>query len=235
MKKLNFILSVLILFISSNIYSQTIDTRPAYTFSFEANGSPNAGLNYIYQYTDVKGSAFINDNWEIANVVLNSGYVFKSVKIKMDAQQNKFIFNRNDSSFELPDNVKSVIIFPNTNDATQKIIYNKGIQINAQVNANKFIQVIAEGKISLYKYFKKDIEEYNEYGNATNFKRFVDMQQYYIYMNGEYNAINISKKNFDKTLKAKNATLDAFIKQKDLSGKDEKEWVLAINYYNSLP
>jgi len=230
MKKFFFFFSFSLLVIKLNC--QSSDTRPAYSLGFNVSG-PNAVLNYIYQFQDVKGTAFWDEDWQTANVVLNSGYIFKAVRIKLDAYNNKFIFNRNDSSFELPDNVKAVIVFPAMGDTSKKIIYQKGIQINALINANKFVQVLAEGKTALYKYVKKDIENYTEYGNANNFQRFVELQQYYFFDNGQYFTTTISKKNFEKLLKGKSAALDNFIKQKSLSGKEEKDWVESIDYYNN--
>lgn len=218
---------LLVIVFSFQAKAQSTDTRPG-------TDRVSGGLLYIYQYTEIQGTAFLNDQWQTARIILDNGGEVKSAQLKFDTYSNKFIFLRNDSSFELSSKIKAVIFYPDKNDTTNKMIFKQNFAINGQINVNKYIQVLAEGKISLLKVYVKDIEEYTEYGNANKFKRFNDREQYFIYENGQYNSVNISKKNFEKLLKGKSAELDNFIKQKDLSGKEEKDWVDAIEYYDRL-
>ena len=84
------------------------------------------------------------------------------------------------------------------------------------------------------KYVAKDIEEYNEYGNANKLQRYKDIEQYYFFENNQFVSVNINKKNLETTLQTKWPQIEAFMKQNNLSGKDEKSWIAAIGYYNTL-
>jgi hypothetical protein len=211
------------------LQAQSSDTRPAYTVGPSANG-PSYSLNYVYQNVNIKGSPFLNEQWQLGNLISKNGSIFKSVNIKFDIYNQKFIFNRNDSSFEVPDAINEVIIYPNPKDTLIKAIYQKGHIPN---NQNAFVQVFVEGKFALYKYVKKDIQEYTEYGNATKFQQYADIEQFYYIENGKMENVNISKKNFEKYLKGKTIPLDSFIKEKSLSGKALNDWMEAIQFLNA--
>lgn len=219
----------LIILSSFQLKAQSNDTRPAYTIGSSING-PSLSLNYIYQNVNVKGTPFLNDSWQLANLVSKNGFIYKFINVKFDIYNQKFIFNRNDSLFEIPDEIKEVIVYFNPNDTLNKVIFKKRPKLN---NENSFAQVFVDGKFALYKFIKKDIQEYTEYGNATKFQQFVDVEQYYFSENEKMAIVNISKKSFEKYFKQKDVQLDSFIKEKSLSGKSLDEWIDAINFLNS--
>ena len=96
------------------------------------------------------------------------------------------------------------------------------------------MQALAEGKVIFLKYSKKDMEEYNEYGDATKYKRFTERNQYYVYSNGTYKTTTLSKKNLQDILSDKWNDVTQYMNQHGLNGKDEKSWKQAIVYYNGL-
>ena len=225
------IFSIVTIFIISStlLNAQTSDTRPAYVVGSSING-PSLSLNYIYQNVNIKGSPFLNNQWQLANLVSKNGTIYKLINVKFDVYNQKFIFNRNDSLFEIPDFISEVRISANPNDTLSKVIFKKGA---LQSNQNAFLQLLVEGKYSLLKYVKKEIEEITEYGTATKVQQYVDIEQYYFSDNGIITLTSISKKNFDKFLKQKSLQLDSYIKEKSLSGKELKDWVSAITFLNS--
>ena len=151
-----------------------------------------------------------------------------------DAFNNKFVFNRHDTTFELTPAATAIYFSDDNNADAAKAVFKKGYAINPRINKNKFVQVLAEGKASLMKYVAKDIEEYNEYGNANKLQRYKDIEQYYFFENNQFVSVNINKKNLETTLQTKWPQIEAFMKQNNLSGKDEKSWIAAIGYYNTL-
>jgi len=206
----------------------------AQTVEHEMIDKINGNLNYIYQVEQINGHPFVKDKWMDASITANNGYVFKHIITKIDSYKNKVIFNRNDTAFELGPMVASVCFFPDPADTTKKMMFKKGYEVSAFIHADKYLEVLAEGKISLLKDYHKELEEYTEYGNATKLKRYRDVEQYYVGRDGQYSGMGLSKKNLENVLQAKWAQVDAFLKQKEFSGKDEKSWTAAFTYYNSL-
>ncbi len=216
---------IILLFITLNVFSQTERQQ----------WDPVTGNLLFYHQTEkIEGSPFLKDKWIDASVKVENGYVFKHVSLKLDIYNSVFVFNRNDTAYELGNYVVEVQFSPNYPDTTQKLIFRKGFSINNSINNSKFLQVLVEGKITLLKYYQKETEEYTEYGNAVKFKRFNDKETYYTLKDGEYKLLSLSKKNLENLLQTQYGKIDAFLKGKDLSGKDENGWIAALNYSNSL-
>lgn len=194
--------------------------------------SPATGeLLYIYQYEDVKGSAFLFDKWLQGTVILNNHAIYKNVKLKFDVSNNEFVFNRNDSSFILGPEAIEVRLFQNKDDS---FVFKKGYDISNSIQPSKYLQVMTEGKLTFLKFLEKSVEEYKEYGDATKYKRFAEINNYYLYKDGKADGIRISKKALQSLLSDKWDKVSQYLSQNNLSGKDEKSVIAAIRYYNSL-
>jgi hypothetical protein len=194
----------------------------------------NGNFIYISQYVDIRGSQFLYDKWLKGKVSLNNGYLFSDLQLKFDIYANKFVLNKNDTAFEISSAVHRVWMFPKGFDTSEVLLFENGFQINPKVNASIYLQVLAEGKITVLKYINKYLEDYNEYGNANVLKRFNDFDQYFIYKNGQYQNIKLSKKDLEDIVQDKWTEVSSFLIKNNLSGKDEKSWTKSIQYYNSL-
>jgi hypothetical protein len=60
------------------------------------------------------------------------------------------------------------------------------------------------------------------------------MYEYYIYKGSKSDPIRITKKELETLLSDKWDKVSQYMSQNNLSGKDEKSFAAAINYYNSL-
>lgn len=197
------------------------------------NDQENGNLLYIAQYTDIKGSPFLFDEWMKAELILKNNSRIKDVQLKFDNYLNKFIINKNDTAYEISPSIKEIRFYP-SGDTLSAIVFKNGFSINDNIKANSYLQVLSEGKITLLKYSKKDMEEYTEYGDATKYKRFVERSLYFIYSNGSYRLVTLSKKNLQEISSEKWNEVSQYMNQHGLNGKDEKSWKQAIDYYNAL-
>jgi len=194
----------------------------------------NGNLVYIPQATQVHGSPFLSDDWTKAIITTVSGTVFKNTLLKFEVYSNKFIFKKDDAAYELGPTVASIVLFPNEDDTTKKMVFKKGFSINNQITPGKFVQVLAEGNTSLLKFYKMETEDYTEYGDATKYQRFKESEQYFVLNNNQYTPTTINKKNLESLLQPKWAQMEPWLKKNNVTGKDEKGWVAALAYYNSL-
>ena len=196
------------------------------------NEQVTGNLLYIYEYTDIQGSPFLYDDWNDGVIVINESQLTHAM-LKFDTYSNKFVVNKNDTSYEISPNINEVRLFLN-NDTSNTRIYRKGYNINMRLNPKVYLQVMAEGKLTLLKYSYKDMEEYTEYGSAVKIKRFREGQQYFILKDGQYSSTTLTKKNLQDALTDKWAAVSDFLSKKGLNGKDEKSWTAAFRFYNSL-
>jgi hypothetical protein len=227
---MKYLLFILTIFVCSAV------TTMAQTIEHQVIDRQNSGegLTYIFQNTEVKGTQFLKDTWMDANITNGSGYTFRHQSVKFDSYNNKMVYNRHDTAFELASGSYTVAIYPDPSDTSNKMLFKNGYTINGKIGPDKYVQVLAEGKTSLVKYIFKETEEYNEYGNASKFKRYKDMQQYYVAANNQFTPVTISKKNFEAFFQPKWAKMEPFLKQHNISGKDESGWAQALAYYNTL-
>jgi hypothetical protein len=223
-KLLLFSISILCLY---NSYSQQ-DEKVNRRINDQATGN----LLYIYEYTDIQGSPFLFEEWYDGTIIINEQQL-NHVSLKFDNYSNKFVVNRNDTSYEISRAVNEVHLFRN-NDTAKSLTFKKGYNINMRLNPNVFLQVLAEGKLTLLKYTYKDLEENAEYGSAIKIKRFREGQQYFILKEGKYLSSTITKKNLQDALSDKWIAVSGFLSKNGLNGKDEKSWAAAFRFYNSL-
>ncbi len=192
-------------------------------------------VTYFFQAENLQGSQFLKDNWTYGEAIAKNGVIFKNVRFKFDTYNNKFIFNLHDTSFEIGPEIVCVHLYPKREDTSKQLIFKNGYYISAHLGGDKFFQVLAEGNISLLKLYQKDAEEFTEYGNATKFKRLRDSETFYLLeKGGRSNPIVLNRKNLETFLEPKWKQLEPFLKQNNISGKDEAGWASAIAYYNSL-
>lgn len=194
----------------------------------------NGYLTYTIQYEQIKGSQFLFDDWKKATIISNKGYAFDNVELKFDMYINRFVLNKNDTAYLVNENTRSIILFPDNDDTTAKMIFENGFVSPGNFTEKNYLQILVKGDVTLLKYYHLDMIEYTEYNDPVKYKRFVPVKEYFILKNGTTEKIILNKKKFNEFLQSKKAAIDPFIKQKNLSGKDEKDWIAAINYYNSI-
>ena len=191
-------------------------------------------MQYIYTLTEVDGFPFLKDDWTKAYALTADGYRFPKMDVKFDIYNGKFIYNKNDTAFEFTPQVTVIQMMPNEKDTTNKQVFARGFAINNSLNKDKFVQVLAEGKTSLLKAYKKEIEDYDVYGDAKKHQRYKATEQYYVLLNGQYIQAKLTKKDLESIFLSKTAEIDAFLQKNNLSGKDEKSWIATTNYFNTL-
>jgi hypothetical protein len=189
---------------------------------------------YTFQNEDIQGSPFLFEKWNKATIITNDKKAYSNEELKFDLYKNKFIFSRNNTIFELTPEASIVYLYTDKADTSTKMLFKKGYQINSFITTATFLQVLTEGKTTFLKFHKKNMEEFTEYADATKYKRFRVVEQYFMLQNAQFVQISLSKKNLETALQSKWAQVDTFMKQNNLSGKDEKSWIAAIGYYNTL-
>jgi hypothetical protein len=194
----------------------------------------SGNLLYVFQYVDVKGSPFLMDQWVTGRLDLDQRTYFDRVKLKFDVYNNSFILNRHDTAYQVSKAIREVRLYP-SDDTAAAMLFRNGYTLSARIGPAMYVQVLADGRISLLKYDKKEMQEYTEYGDATKYKRFEDASGYFILGSGAAKSITLSKKNLQETLGDRWPAVADYMTTNYLNGKDERSWAMAIKFYDSLP
>ena len=155
----------------------------------------------------------------------------RSFDLKFNVYDNSLFFNKDDESFELQDEIISFTLMPKEDPVTH-LIYKRGIS-GADLREHQYVQVLLEGKMSLYKLDVKQLSEMSEI-NAGIVKTFANTAKYYIGKNKDLQFVKINKTEILNALKDKQSQVEAFINDKKLSFRKDADVVEVLKYYNSL-
>jgi len=228
MKKINLTLFFSTLSILS--FSQTVDMTGRKFFDQIFDYSSNKEF-VASQYTDVKGSPYFSDL--NGKVFLNDQTWFDNLQLKFDQFNNSFIVNWHDTAFQISSAVKQVVLYPGS-DTLNGLVFRNGYAVNEKINKKIYLQVLEEGKISFLRYRKKEMNDYAEYGDATKYKRFEEVNRYFIFVDGDFKEITLTKKNLQDVLPDKWIQVSEYLVKYKVDPKTQDGWKLAIGYYNGL-
>ena len=182
---------------------------------------------------DAVGNPFLYDNWAVGKVLLYNNSFFDNVLLKFDVLRNKLFFNRNDTAYELLDDITAIKLKAPT-DEGDTVEFRK-IITGDKKESELFVQVLCKGKLPLYKQYFKRIEGENfTNGIVTKERKIVDYVYYWTIVNNVSTPVILNAHSLQELTADKTAEMQNFIRTKNINPKKEKQFAAAINYYNSL-
>ncbi|MBS1605028.1 MAG: hypothetical protein JST42_20360, partial [Bacteroidetes bacterium] len=157
------------------------------------------------------------------------------LQLKFDWYRNKFYANRHDTIYDLgATTVTRCILYPSPTDTTTSYIFSKTLPI-AGIPAGKFVQLLAEGSVTLARYRTVEIKDIHEDGILSTAKSFVGQNYYFLVRNGAQSTpVRLNKKTLEKEMADKWTQIAAYAKDKSISFNDEDGWTALVKYYNTL-
>jgi len=180
----------------------------------------------------VSGTPYFSEEWMKGTVTISGDLQFAGVYLKLDLYNNEVHYRDlkgNELVATTP--IKEIILF----DSSSQLVFNfiKGEYINAKSPGKDWYQLLVEGKASVFKKIKKQMNEEKPYGSATIERSVHTSFQYYALYNGTF--ILVRKfKDLPGVLNDKKDLVAEYIKANNLSGKTDDDYRIVINYYNSL-
>lgn len=183
-----------------------------------------------YKYSEIRGTPFLFDKWITGSVNIPQGR-YADLQLKYDVYENTLLFNRNDQSFEFQDPVLSFTLMPDPGDSSNYLYFTKGISATG-LKENQFVQVLTEGKISLYKSDIKLLSELNEINRGV-VQSFSKSSRYFALKNNSIELIKLNKNEILALVGDKEKEVSAFISKYKLSFKKEQDIIAIVDYYNT--
>jgi uncharacterized membrane protein YgaE (UPF0421/DUF939 family) len=144
---------------------------------------------------------------------------------------DKVIFKGDDGN--IMDFLEPVSTFEITDpDLSNTYNFTNGLPITDGLNASAFFQIIASGKISLYKRVYKKIIESKDYGSATANKSFDNHVAYYVLQSGNLSKISINKKSLIGLLPNKEKEITDYLKKEKTDFKKDSDLNKFFAYLN---
>ncbi len=87
-------------------------------------------------HANIEGSPFLFEEWRTGKITLRNNRFFENVQLKFDVYNNKFFYNKNDSLYEILDDVVEIRLKDNAHlqDTAYDMIFRNTIHIPNKLN-----------------------------------------------------------------------------------------------------
>lgn len=222
--KFLYCLFILLLFIAAKSASAQ--------FAENINGVP---MREISGYTNVEGSAFLNDQWAKGMVKMADGRTFKDVLLKYDQVKDELYFkDKKGDTLIFVDPVREFKVEYASGDDAHEKLFRNGYKNIPNSTENSFFEVVSDGTAQLLKRTTKSIAESKEYNSTTVVKRFDENVKYYIIVSEKVIPIKRDKKSILAALTNKQPQLENFMRTNNINLKNDEDLVKLMAYYSSL-
>jgi len=216
-------------------YAQKAKTSQLYTpgnqtFVLSMNGQ----AMLVNKYANlVSGSPYLEDAWQEGKLMIAENQAYIPLTFKLNLLDNTLHF-RDSTGRELITNrrVKDLVI---TNPNYGEMHFTQVDAIPDQTNSgsNVWVQVLVNGRASLYKYIRKQLVETRPYGSSSVEQRINDAEFYYMLLDGKMMRVKKVKEILD-AISDKKMELEQYVKTSKLPEKDPASFRQTIEFYNHL-
>lgn len=218
MKKTLTLNFLLLLFFSSNAQSTLQDPMTGKVFNPE-------------KYSGIRGTPLLFDKW-ISGTVITINGKYENLLLKFDVYSNTLLFNKDEEIYEFSEKVLQFVLKPKEKDSSVYLYFKNGLA-GADIKSYQYLQVLAEGKINLYKVHNKIVSEMSEI-NAGMIKTFTNSTNYYIQINNQVKYLKLNKNDVLELMKDKSDEVKLYMQEQYKNLKKENDLVDTIKYYNSI-
>ncbi len=181
------------------------------------------------EYTDLKGSPYLFDNWVKGAVQLGNGVVYKDIFLMYDQVDDAISFTYKSNSTQAQRFVDPVVRFTIGDKVFRRDLLAKG-----QPMPEEFFEVLVDGETKLLRRTSKKVLNEVNHAVATKQKSIYTVVSYYLTVSGKLVKLKNDKNSVLKALQKHQASIKSYIKDNNLDLKDEHDLEKLITYYNSL-
>jgi len=183
-------------------------------------GTPLTGQSY----TNVKGTPYLIETWELGTVTMASGKKFENVSMMFDQVANMVIFRDADGSSKAFSQPVASFFIKKDADVFN---FERGVD-------GVFYQKLVTGKSTLWKKNHKSLIDEKPYGSATVQRNILNNTSYYTGELTKLTKIKTDKKSILSLFGDKASEVEAYIKKNKLGTKEDFDLIRIFDYYNSL-
>jgi hypothetical protein len=189
-------------------------------FLQDINGQPM----FENTYSAIEGTPYLNPDWTRGTVKAKiNGKTYELAKTRYDAYKDELEYEENQKPYRFG---KEITEF--TSDGK---LFRSGFPALDNLSAQSFYHVIYEGKVALLKRYPTRIQSEKPYNSATEIKRFVKEDAFFLYKDKKLTRLEKDKKSLLEALGDKQAELEAFIKDQKLKLSKEEDILRLIEKY----
>lgn len=230
------VFSLLSLFVSIAVFSQRVidvtknNSAANGSLFYAVGGEPMNNARYV---AIVEGTAYYNDAFLPGKIMLSSGKVYDSLKLKLDLLDNTVHYLTPTEEELIATTPIRSVIFKDPLLKTEIQFDHADFMKATPKPETGWYQLLDTGVVTLYKRCIKAIRENKPYGIATVEQTITNANTYYILINAVFTPVKKIKQLPDM-LQDKKAELIEFISSRNLTGKTDADYKAAVVFYNRL-
>lgn len=181
-------------------------------------------------YNVLEGSPYSSVEFKDGSILpsLPNSKWISGYKLRYNSYANQLEFKESNVIKKvLPTDIKAFMI--------GEAIYQSGFPVTDKLNRNSFYHLLYDGKVKLLKNSTTELQEVKTADDVKQGDKFTTYDYYYLLENEEMKKFFTTKKAFLKVISpAKIPAVEAFINDKKLKLKEEKEFMEVVKFYDSL-
>lgn len=226
-KKALSVLSVLFLAVLSlNSFAQKAVGNPLFLHMHD-------NLVNVDKYANINGTPFLNEEWQLAAVILANDVVAENVKVRLNLLENTLHY-LDDEGKEMVSTqpIKSVVFKNAANDTSSVFVTKRIVKEGGEKLPDSWMQLLQKGKASLLKMVHKELkDDPKQYGSATVTQSIVTEVRYYVWYQKELTRVKNVNEIADLLV---NSKLYGFVGKMKKNSKSEDDMKAAVAYFNNL-
>ena len=175
-----------------------------------------------------RGSPFFSEKPGPANVTLAYGKTVKQDSVIFDTHVNRLWLYKNDSLFHFTDAVVAFTL----ETPTQQHIFKRFASSSANLDS-RFVEILAEGKITYVRDHRKELESVAVYGGAAE-REMKDISKSYIIEGRTWKEVSPSLSLLRTMTSDKATEMQSFFESARFNFKKDAGFAAGIQFYNSL-
>lgn len=193
-----------------------------------------AGNIYYNEYQQIKGSAFLYNEWTLGDVYFQNGTIVKNVNLKIDLYSHQVMMYQ--------DLLKRIVTL-NKKEVKTFFLHDKGVEREFRLeditrsksfaSDGLYVEILTGGKISFHKvYYKERI--FLSTPVKPFIYEFVDGKEYRLKYNSKDLQISLSKRTLFKLFPEHKQELKQHIRNMHLKLKKEEDFAKAVRFLSEL-
>lgn len=222
-------------FYSVNLFAQEVATKDYTAFMADANGRATYELtNYV-----MEGTPFFPPDYYKATIVVKFGKTYTNILAKLNLYENQLYYKATEGGADMVPVIPikkvkfgSVLIDGKIKEAAT---FETGFKPIEKYDTSTFYEVLDSGNVQFLKHYKVSYNDQKPFGSATVTRVFDLKKSYYLCLaDGSMHKLEKGKEAIVALLTSKKAEVLKYIDAYNLKCKNEDDWQMIIEYYNSL-
>jgi hypothetical protein len=192
----------------------------AQQFISDINGRPV----FETKYTDVEGSPYLTANWSVGTVKTPAGKTYEIAKVRFDAYKCELEYEEAQKLYRFSTEIMEF----GCGDGT----FRRGFPAIENLNDKQFYQILYDGKTKLLKRILMRLVTERAYNSATETKRFIREESFYIFKDNHIKRFKKDKKSLLEILDDKQNLVEEYLKVQKLKLNRDEDLIKIIEHYD---